>query len=527
MLEKTIGTDQILKQLEKILTSAAFEIASTKSAFLKYVVKKTLEGQRDSIKAYAIAVDALGLAESFNPEKDSRIRVMGVRLREALAVYYEGEGRHDPVIITLPPRSYAPVFKKNMLTHPPPKHAALRQEGLSVMVCPFAHHKSDRVQTAISDYLTEELSLCLGHFPELTVLPCPVVHPGPPDRIARFLIQGSILTSRQTVHIYIKLIETRSGRQLWARHFSKVPAEGVLAKLQNTVIRETIGTLGGVAGKILCIEAASPDKAITPEAAMALFTVLFRQPPSTALFYEIETALEKAIENAPQNATLHCMLAHQYIVGYFCGVYPDSSVIKKAENHIAMALMAEPDNAFARLMNTFHTIQSGLFEEARREIEAVLEQNENDVFLTTWSGYFLFMMGEFDRAEELIAAAEKINPFMARYNQIPYFHTHLVRGDYESALDVADRFYIPGFFWSPLLRAVALGLLGRKASAQRAVAKLLRLRPDLSENYPYYFQYIAPQSGPSRRLFLKGLDAAGLVLSRPVRIPAQDKAYHE
>ena len=528
MTEANVDTTSILDQLEKILQSPAFEIASTKSAFLEYVVKETLEGRKDDIKAYAIAVDGLGLEESFDPQTDSRIRVLGVRLREALAEYYEGEGRHDPVVITLPPRSYAPVFKRNGQAYFPKEDAP--QNELSVMVCPFTYLASDLVQASISTYIAEELNLRLGLFPELTVLPCYNEVNAPPrdpltlthghtqpegHKPARFLIQGNILQEEDAVHIYTKLIDTHLNRQLWARRFDDVLTVGSLRNLQNTVIRETIGILGGVAGKLLGVQARPAPGHDSPEAAMSVYTSLFRQTPNIALFEKIETALERALARAPLNATLHCMFAHQYIAGYFWGFYADDAVIKKAEDHIAKALMAEPDNAFARLMNAFQIIQSGHLDEARQEIEAVRQKNENDVFLTTLSGYFLFMMGDFDLAVERILTAEKINPFMARYNQIAYFHNHLAQGEYEKALEAADRFYIPGFFWSHLLRAVALGLLGRKERARKAVEKLVRLRPDFPANYIFYLFYLVPPSGPSQGLFIKGLEQAGLGLRHP------------
>jgi adenylate cyclase len=44
---------------------------------------------------------------------------------------------------------------------------------------------------------------------------------------------------------------------------------------------------------------------------------------------------------------------------------------------------------------------------------------------------------------------------------------------------------MPQFFWDPLLRAAALGQLGREREAAQAVAELLRLKPDFPAQGPF------------------------------------------
>ena len=138
------------------------------------------------------------------------------------------------------------------------------------------------------------------------------------------------------------------------------------------------------------------------------------------------------------------------------------------------------------------------------------KKNENDVFLITISGYFLFMMGKYNQGEALVTRAEKINPFMARYNQVLFYTNALGLGDYEKALEAADRFYIPGFFWSHLLHAVAFGLLNRRKAAEKATEKLLDLRPDFAANHLFYLSYLAP--APVWPVYEEGLQKAGLTL---------------
>ena len=112
--------------MERIVASPGFSKSSQLSNFLRFVVEETLAGRTDRIKAYTIAVDALGRDPSFDPQTDPIVRVEAGRLRRALEHYYENGGRNDPFIIELPLGSYVPVFRANS----PPRRAAARMNAL-------------------------------------------------------------------------------------------------------------------------------------------------------------------------------------------------------------------------------------------------------------------------------------------------------------------------------------------------------------------------------------------------------------
>ncbi|MGA8612600.1 MAG: hypothetical protein WB760_12915, partial [Xanthobacteraceae bacterium] len=110
--QEAIRTSDIHKQLERICASTAFRGSLRLTRFLTFVVETTLAGKSDTIKAYTIAVGALDRGGDFNPESDPIVRVEAGRLRRALAQYYAGAGRNDPVVIDLPRGTYVPVFHR-------------------------------------------------------------------------------------------------------------------------------------------------------------------------------------------------------------------------------------------------------------------------------------------------------------------------------------------------------------------------------------------------------------------------------
>lgn len=78
----------IAEELGKLLDSPMFTRSPVLSRLLQFLVEHRLRGGRSSPKAYAIATEALGRSEDFDPAVDSYPRVMVGRLRTLLDRYY-------------------------------------------------------------------------------------------------------------------------------------------------------------------------------------------------------------------------------------------------------------------------------------------------------------------------------------------------------------------------------------------------------------------------------------------------------
>ncbi|MTW17045.1 hypothetical protein GJ689_12605 [Rhodoplanes serenus] len=110
---------EIRAALTRVLASPRFRDSPQISAFLSYVVDRTLAGRSDQIKGYTIAVEALGRDASFDPNSQSIVRTEAARLRQELARYYADAGHDDAVRITLPRGRYVPVFECGPPAVPP------------------------------------------------------------------------------------------------------------------------------------------------------------------------------------------------------------------------------------------------------------------------------------------------------------------------------------------------------------------------------------------------------------------------
>jgi len=99
-------------ELERVLASPNFRRATALCKFLSYICESYFKGLAHEIKEYNIAVSALGRRSGFDPQVDPIVRVSAHSLRKRLENYYQGEGRSNPIRITLPVGSYVPLFHK-------------------------------------------------------------------------------------------------------------------------------------------------------------------------------------------------------------------------------------------------------------------------------------------------------------------------------------------------------------------------------------------------------------------------------
>jgi len=108
-----MDSERVRVQLQRILGSSAFADAERGSRFLRFVVEAAIERRTGEIKESVIGVEVFGRSPSFDPKTDPIVRVEAGRLRARLNAYYQGEGRVDPVLISLPKGGYMPEFSEN------------------------------------------------------------------------------------------------------------------------------------------------------------------------------------------------------------------------------------------------------------------------------------------------------------------------------------------------------------------------------------------------------------------------------
>ena len=72
--------DCVRAHLARVLKSGVLSNAASLRRFLSYVVERSLAGDTDGVKEYAIGTEVLGRGGSFDPKIDTIVRVQALSL---------------------------------------------------------------------------------------------------------------------------------------------------------------------------------------------------------------------------------------------------------------------------------------------------------------------------------------------------------------------------------------------------------------------------------------------------------------
>jgi hypothetical protein len=130
---------QVVREaLERVLASPNFCNSKRYPTLLRYVVEQMLEGNDDQIKERTVGVEVFGRQPDYDTNSDTVVRYTAGEVRKRLSLYYH-DAPHEPIHISLSPRSYLPEFYQ--MTEGQPVHPT----GEHVETHPF-HDNSDAPQ---------------------------------------------------------------------------------------------------------------------------------------------------------------------------------------------------------------------------------------------------------------------------------------------------------------------------------------------------------------------------------------------
>ncbi len=110
-------------QVDRVVASKTFESSEVHRRLLHYLCDKSLSGEADRLKEYTIGLEAFGKPESYDPNRDSIVRLQVGRLRQKLAVYYQSEASGDPFLVTVPKGAFKLNFEPNAAEPIPARRA--------------------------------------------------------------------------------------------------------------------------------------------------------------------------------------------------------------------------------------------------------------------------------------------------------------------------------------------------------------------------------------------------------------------
>lgn len=110
MVNTEANLDLYRRQMQRIVASTEFASSRQLRQYFQYLAEAAFEG-RTHLDQTEIAERVLNRGKDFNPVDDASVRKLATLLRQKLAAYYAAEGAEDEVVVTLPTRSYIPLFQ--------------------------------------------------------------------------------------------------------------------------------------------------------------------------------------------------------------------------------------------------------------------------------------------------------------------------------------------------------------------------------------------------------------------------------
>lgn len=103
--------EQVLSELEIILSSYHFRGSKRYPALLRYIVYAALDGRSSDLKERTLGVEVFGRHPNYDTSADPVVRISAGEVRKRIAQHYHESDQSSPLRIELPLGSYIPEFQ--------------------------------------------------------------------------------------------------------------------------------------------------------------------------------------------------------------------------------------------------------------------------------------------------------------------------------------------------------------------------------------------------------------------------------
>jgi adenylate cyclase len=298
-----------------------------------------------------------------------------------------------------------------------------------------------------------------------------------------FLLTGSIRKDVKTVKVTTRLLDTSTGAEIWGQSNKRDLTAANLIAVQEEIAHYVVGAVADQYG-LITRRLARDSRKKAPADLKAYDAILrfyhYETLVSPEAFQNALTALERAVEIDPEYGLAWAMLGHLYADNHALGFCEIEAPLEKALTFAQKGVALAPQNQLARDALTLVHFHRGDKRSFLEHAEQTVALNPNSPYIIGVAGWHMALYGEWERGLTLLEKGMKLNPYHPSWFHLASYMDYYRRGEYESAFAEALKFNYPDLFWDPLMRAAALGRMGREREAKAAVAELLKLEPDFA-----------------------------------------------
>jgi adenylate cyclase len=395
-------------------------------------------------------------------------------------------------------------------------------DGPAIAVLPFENVSGDPEQDYFSTGLTEDLITQLSRFPTFFVFArnstnrykgqdVDVREVGR-DLGARYVVVGSVRKGGDTIRVTVQLLDAGDGAQLWGETYDRELTAANLFKVQDEITSQVASIIADSSGIVVRagIEASRSKPTESLDAyECGLQHAVYSDVITPDAHLSMRECMERAVELDPNWVPAWVGLAFAYLDEDRYGFNPQPGSLERALEAAQRAVELDKENEESRAILAviyFHRHELDLF---YIHADRALEINPNHATILADLGDNMVFAGNIDRGIALVRKAIALNPKHPDWYYFSLTEYHYRRGEYEAALDVAQKINMPNFFWTYVHQARAYGQLDRQAEAARSIEKLLELYPGYPDNARLELRkYNYPEAAIEHSI--EGLRKAGL-----------------
>lgn len=495
--DQTTLSVEVHAELERILASPSFALAKRHRNFLTFIVEETIAGRADRIKAYTIATSALGRGQSFDPQRDSIVRIEAGRLRRELERYYLTEGAGARLRIEIPKGAYVPQF---VTAAEADRKVALDTSvkrpyrGPKLFVVPFEREPGSGDFPGFEQAFTRQVIMGLTHFTTVMVYgPETARHHGTEPALSTeldvdYILTGTVALTADRLTVDLLLQEVLQGRYVWAERFERAFVPADLQHLRDEIaclIVQRIAQPSGVLHSRSRHHDGEAPRNIRSYLAVLAYYEFFHTFDINRI-PEIREALELAIEEDSGFAEAYACLAMIVTYSERFGTQPVdvmSAELVRAITLAKHAIMLAPTSSRGHHALAMALWFSGEVSESLHAYQTALSLNPFDTEIMAELALRYAMRMDWDNALPLFENSYRRNPIQSEaYHLVPFLY-HLAEGRPAEALKHAKRISASKILYGQLALAAAATLSGQSNLARQAIEAVECLVPGYGPHF--------------------------------------------
>ena len=364
----------------------------------------------------------------------------------------------------------------------------------SIAVLPFENFSGDPKQEYFSDGFTEHIITSLSKVPYIFVIArnSTFAYKGKAVKInqiaeelgVRYVLEGSIQRSNDSLRITVQLIDAISGHHLWAENYDRKLKDifalqdeismKIMAELQVNIAYESHGRYATIKTKNL--------KAY--EKILKGSELFLRRTEGDSL--QARKLAKEAIALDPEYGIAYTLLGWTHLddIWFYRTKDPKDRAksLKTAEQLAHKAIdLSGPDPTSHRLLGTVFMLRKQ-YEKAIVEMQKAVELSPNSASSIFFYGLVLRYAGRYDEAIPLLEKAIRLNPVtpVNYLNNLAW--SYALSEQYEKAIPLWNKAIErnPDYLFAYSGLTFTYQLLGNEKKAREAAAEVLRIKPTYS-----------------------------------------------